>query len=108
MRGHLFHSSRSNGGSWLATLKIWSGNVSDDQMNSPLRSIIVFVIRRDFGRDALRFALSHLLILLSLLFIPSGACRPVSFKTISPVIRPECHSILLSRVDIDCCEPTYT
>jgi hypothetical protein len=57
----------------------------------------LFVIGRKFVRGAFSFALSRFLVLLSLLFIPSGACRPVAVKTISAVIGPECHGILLSR-----------
>jgi hypothetical protein len=57
----------------------------------------LFVIRGDFRHGVFSFALSGLLLSLSLLFVPPGTCGPVAFKTISPVIGPECHGILLSR-----------
>src|ERR1043166_1157106 len=59
----------------------------------------LFVLRRGFRWGSFRFALSRLLVLLSLFFLASRARCPVSFLAVSPVIRFECHVVLFQRVD---------
>src|ERR1043166_2053477 len=60
-------------------------------------ALALFVILRRLGRGALSFAQRRFLVLLSLFFFASSACRPVSFGSISAIIYLECHRILRSR-----------
>ena len=60
----------------------------------------LFIIRWTFGVGAFSFAFCALFVPFPLFFIGPGACRPVAFKAVSPVIWPEWHLTSAKVVEI--------
>jgi len=64
--------------------------------------LVMLVIWRVFRFIAFRFAQRSFLVLLSLLFFATRACRPLSFGAISTVVWLECHWLLICAGLISC------
>ena len=60
----------------------------------------LFITRWTFGFGAISFAFCAFFVPFPLFFAGPGACRPVAFKAVSPIIRPEWHLTSVKVVGI--------